>query len=66
MIHTDGRPTIAHRAADSILAGSGTVVHPAATADCDGYPGLAGLVWVDDTPSGECCGDPGDCGQCGL
>jgi hypothetical protein len=120
VIHTDGRPTIAHRAADAALARpkvtgqlidvdertiklglfcglmriaeDGVVeltekgesylaswlherpkVDPAATAACDGYPALAGIEAIvrerDEGKAelrfGGCCGDPGDCGQCG-
>lgn len=36
-------------------------IDPAATRECDGYPGLAAPAEA----AAECCGDPGDCGTCG-
>ena len=41
MIHTDGRPTIAHYGVDL-----------EAVRECDGYPGLATTCLIEDVPEG--------------
>jgi hypothetical protein len=53
MIHTDGRPTIAHRGAlEAALA------EAQAREDAE-------LIGHARDAADACCGDPGDCDQCG-